>query len=108
MQGKTSAQGATATNQLVNILDFFNAHLQPALQSPAAAAPDSGEAVLTADALKFVNTFRSQIPKATLVGLFGKLVEALGSDSNVVHSYAAICIERLLASKVSHRGLHVS
>ena len=40
--------------------------------------------------------------EATLRGLqlFPNLVNLLGSESNVVHSYAAIAVERLLASKV--------
>ncbi|KAK9798958.1 hypothetical protein WJX73_010520 [Symbiochloris irregularis] len=100
VQGKTSLQGATATNQLVNLLDFFNQHVAPELQSPAASAAESpGKAVLVADALKFVTTFRSHIPKATLLTLFDRLVDALAAPTNVVHSYAAICIERLLVSK---------
>ena len=105
-QGKTSAQGATATNQLVNLLDFFSQHIVPELQSPQAATHSGGRAVLVADALKFLTTFRSQVPKATLVGLFPRLVAALGSPSNVVHSYAAICIERLLASRVRPQMLN--
>lgn len=40
--------------------------------------------------------------EAILCGLqlFPSLVNLLGSASNVVHSYAAIAVERLLASKV--------
>lgn len=56
--------------------------------------------VLKADALKFLTTFRSQIPKAEALAAFPGLVRLLGSDSNVVHSYAATCIERLLSLKV--------
>ena len=49
--------GATATNQLVNIVDFFNNFLLVDLQS------DSRQpvALLKADAIKFVNTFRNQV-----------------------------------------------
>lgn len=65
-----------------------------ALQSP----------VLRADALKFLTTFRTQIPKADVLSVFPGIVRLLGSDSNVVHSYAAVCIERLLSLKV---GLHL-
>ena len=43
------------------------------------------------------------MPKATCVQLLPSLVQALGSPSNVVHSYAALCIGRLLASKVGPR-----
>ena len=61
VRGKTAAQGATTTNQLVNILDFFNQHILSELQSPR---PDE-RPVLKADALKYLTLFRSQIPKDT-------------------------------------------
>jgi exportin-2 (importin alpha re-exporter) len=57
--------------------------------------------ILQADALKFVTIFRAQLPKPALLEIFPHVVALLKSDSNVVHSYAAILIERLLASKVS-------
>lgn len=57
--------------------------------------------ILKADALKFLTILRSQLPTPVILGTFGNIVSLLGSDSNVVHSYAAIAIERLLASKVS-------
>jgi len=47
---------------------------------------------------------RSQVPKAEVLAAFPGIVRLLGSHSNVVHSYAAICIERLLSLKV--RLLH--
>jgi hypothetical protein len=52
---KTAAQGATATNQLVNIGDFFTTQIEPELKKT------DGSPVLRADALKFVTTFRSQV-----------------------------------------------
>ncbi len=58
------------------------------------------QAILQADALKFVTIFRAQLPKTALLEIFPLVVALLKSDSNVVHSYAAILIERLLASKV--------
>lgn len=33
--------------------------------------------------------------------VFQRLVVLLGSDANVVHTYAAVAVERLLAQKVS-------
>ena len=63
VKGKTAAQGATTTNELVGIPDFFNQHIMPELQS----ANLDERPVLKADALKFLTTFRSQIPKAQCV-----------------------------------------
>lgn len=67
---------------------------------PELQAGPSSQTILQADALKFVTIFRSQLPKASLLTIFPQLVALLKSESNVVHSYAAILIERLLASKV--------
>ena len=67
---------------------------------PELQAGPSSQAILQADALKFITIFRSQLPKASLLAIFPQLVALLKSESNVVHSYAAILIERLLASKV--------
>lgn len=36
-----------------------------------------------------------------ILQIFQQLVVLLGSDSNVVHTYAAIAVERLLAQKVA-------
>ncbi len=126
VRGKTAAQGATATNQLVNVMDFFSQHILPELQSQQL----DQRPVLKADALKYLTTFRSQIPKETcvqvsiasacgcatglasvcivltyqptmLLQIFQQLGVLLGSEANVVHTYAAVAVERLLAQKVS-------
>jgi len=52
-----------------------------------------------ADALKFVTVFRSQLPPQTLLALLQPCTALLGSESVVVHSYAATAIERFLALK---------
>lgn len=80
---------------LINIESFFASAIIPELQSrDVNAAP-----VLKAGALKFFTVFRSQIPKQTAILLFPDLIKFLASDSNVVHSYAANCIEKLLLVK---------
>jgi Cse1 len=56
--------------------------------------------VLLADALKFTMTFRAQIPKPDVLAAFPGIVALLGSESNVVHSQAAMCIDQLLVMKV--------
>eukprot|EP00887_Chlorella_sp_A99_P002133 scaffold21.g2133.t1 len=95
VRGKTAAQGATTTNTLVNLAEFFTQHIAPELASSAV----NDQAVLKADALKFLTTFRSQLPHDALRQLF----PLLGSESNVVHSYAAIAVERLLSLRQAGR-----
>jgi exportin-2 (importin alpha re-exporter) len=62
VRGATTAKGATTVNSFVNVGEFFAAHIQPEVLTPAG----QGSAFLKADALKFITTFRSQIPKVLL------------------------------------------
>lgn len=55
--------------------------------------------MLKAGALKFFTMFRSQISKQVALKFFPDLVRFLVAESNVVHSYAASCIEKLLLVK---------
>ncbi|XP_030952390.1 uncharacterized protein LOC115975652 isoform X1 [Quercus lobata] len=52
--------------------------------------------MLKAGALKFFTMFRNQISKDVIVQIFQDLVRFLVAESNLVHSYAASCIEKLL------------
>src|SRR5690606_5497215 len=52
--------------------------------------------ILTADALKFITVFRTQIPTSTFDNVFGYLIKYLKSPHRVVHTYAAWGIERFL------------
>jgi exportin-2 (importin alpha re-exporter) len=89
----TAREGTTSTNELVNIVDFFQTNILPELQSAAAAHP-----ILTADAIKFATTFRNQLPKESYAVIIGALAPYLANTacSAVTVSYIAHCIERLL------------
>jgi len=89
-------QGATAVNSLVNIGDFFQAHILPSLQSD----PNAEVPLLKADAIKFLYTFRSQIPKQFHLGVLPLLTNHLKAKDVVVRTYAAVCIERVLSIRV--------
>ena len=56
--------------------------------------------ILKADALKFLTLMRGQLSTQSVLSTFGSLANLLRADSNVVHSYAAVTVERLLASRV--------
>jgi exportin-2 (importin alpha re-exporter) len=63
--------------------------------------PNSGRAENGAQAastlFRYIYLFRSKISKAVLLSTFAPIVRLLQANDNVVHSYAAITIERLLA-----------
>ncbi|CAL1352797.1 unnamed protein product [Linum trigynum] len=83
------------TNEIVNVENFFGRVIVPELQSQDVNAYP----MLKAGALKFFTMSRTQLPKDTVINLLPDLARFLGAKSNVVHSYAACCIEKLLLVK---------
>ena len=83
------------STELVDVQSFFESVIVPELQSPDV----NGYPMLKAGALKFFTMFRNQISKSVALRFFPDLVRFLASESNVVHSYAASCIEKLLLVK---------
>ncbi|BGP16685.1 hypothetical protein JCM10213_000398 [Rhodosporidiobolus nylandii] len=94
-RGSTAAQGVTATNALVDVIKFFSDHVLADLQ----AAPGSVHPIVQADAVKFLYTFRMQLTKEQLLSVLPLLIPHLQNPSFVIHTYAAITIERILFIK---------
>ncbi|KAG2280203.1 hypothetical protein Bca52824_051423 [Brassica carinata] len=74
---------------------FFANFIIPELQSPDV----NSYPMLKAGSLKFLTMFRSHLPKPFAMQLFPELVRFLQAESKVVHSYAAMYIEKLLLLK---------
>jgi exportin-2 (importin alpha re-exporter) len=89
------ATGASTVNPMVPLIPFYQEQVLPDLL----AAPGSVHKVLQADALKFVITFRSQIPASEYARLLPAIVGQLKSPIWVVHTYAANALENLLTIK---------
>lgn len=83
------------STDLVDVQSFFESVIVPELQS----SDVNGYPMLKAGALKFFTMFRSQISKHVALKFLPDLVRFLAAESNVVHSYAASCIEKLLLVK---------
>ncbi|KAM0932662.1 putative importin-beta domain, exportin-2, armadillo-like helical, exportin-2, central [Dioscorea sansibarensis] len=84
-----------STGHLVDVDSFFATVIVPELQGQDVNA----SSMLKAGALKFFTTFREQIPKQASMALLPDVIRFLAAESNVVHSYAANCIEKLLLVK---------
>jgi exportin-2 (importin alpha re-exporter) len=98
--GRPGERGATQTNPLVPIDEFFAAQVLPELtNSDVESRP-----LLKADALKFATTFRSRLGKTQAVALLPHLTKLLRSSHVVVHSYAATAIERMLTMREAAGG----
>jgi exportin-2 (importin alpha re-exporter) len=98
VSGATAGKGATQTNQLVPLLDFYQHHILPELKQPTQNS-DHFPPVLAADALKFAMTFRQQLPPDAYHELMSLCLRWLTHHNFVVHSYAAMCIDLLLIVK---------
>ncbi|XXG84596.1 hypothetical protein AAC387_Pa10g2084 [Persea americana] len=90
-----TAGGSMVTTDLVEVERFFATVIVPELK----AQDVNGFPMLKADALKFFTTFRNHILKPFVVTMMPDVIRFLQSESNVVHSYAANCIEKLLLVK---------
>ncbi|EOA39589.1 hypothetical protein CARUB_v10008209mg [Capsella rubella] len=93
---KKTGGGASMSTDLIDVQLFFEHIISPELQSRDV----NSSPMLKAGSLKFLTMFRSHIPKFDGINkLFPELVRFLTAESNVVHSYAAICIEKFLLVK---------
>ncbi|KZV93299.1 importin alpha re-exporter [Exidia glandulosa HHB12029] len=96
-KGATSLHGVTSTSMLIDVVQFFGQHIAQDLQ----AAPGSVHPILQVDAIRFLNTFRSQLTKDQLLQVLPLLMRHLLSEHYVCFTYAAIAIERILFIKKS-------
>ena len=94
-KGATTKLGTTKSNELVNLLEFFTVHVKPEMS----AANIDSLPVLKADSLRYVVTFRNQLGKDLLLQGLPLFIQLLGAQSQVVHTYAAHAIERVLMIK---------
>lgn len=57
--------------------------------------------VLIADSIKYLMTFRSVLPRNMVVGSIPHLVRHLTAYNQVVHTYAACAIEKILVMRAA-------
>lgn len=94
VKGSTRAKGATIVNPMIQIGQFFSTQIIPELKGDPSQNP-----VLKADCLKFITSFRTQLPASAGATLIPIMARYLKHPQFVVHTYAAIGIERLLSVK---------
>eukprot|EP00929_Paragymnodinium_shiwhaense_P111726 TRINITY_DN80014_c0_g1_i1.p1 TRINITY_DN80014_c0_g1~~TRINITY_DN80014_c0_g1_i1.p1 ORF type:complete len:959 (+),score=227.64 TRINITY_DN80014_c0_g1_i1:109-2985(+) len=94
VRGQTAKEGVLVTNANVNVMDFFTSLVAPELQGNVNQTP-----VLRASCLKFMTVFRNQIPKEQIGTVLPAICGHVASQNPVVHTYAAICIEKLISVK---------
>lgn len=98
-RGSTNASGVTRASPLVDLSQFAAAHVLPELQrSNVTELP-----VLKADAIKYIMTFRSLLPKELINAAVPLLIEHIGARG-VVCTYGACAIEKLIAGGMVTRN----
>lgn len=103
-RGSTQKHGVTQTSQLVPLPQFCEQQIIPELNRPNV----NELPVLKADAIKFVMTFRTLLGSQTMVACLPHLVRHLASESQVVFSYAACTIEKVLTMRTADNTLQVT
>ena len=92
----TAQSGATSTNEYIQILPVFMEHIVPDLRAPL---DGSVHPIIKVDAIKYLMLFRNQFTKEHLLQVLPQLIDHLSTVSFVVNTWAAHCIERILAMK---------
>ncbi|KAL1115301.1 hypothetical protein AAG570_007332 [Ranatra chinensis] len=90
-KGQTQKHGVTQVSSLVPLQEFAAQYIIPELETDV-----NGQAVVKADSIKYLLQFRSILPPEVVVGSLGAIVRHLRANSQVVHSYAASAVDRIL------------
>ncbi|XP_075985331.1 chromosome segregation 1 [Anticarsia gemmatalis] len=98
-RGSTHAAGVTRASPLVDLAQFAANHVLPELQRPDV----TGLPVLIADAIKYIMTFRSLLPKELINTAVPLLIAHIGGKG-VVCTYGACCMEKLIAGGMVPRA----
>lgn len=86
----TAGRGVVSVNPNVDVLGFFQNNVASDLQSQDA------HVILKVDSVKFLYNFRNQLSPDLWRAAFPLLVSHLANSNYVVHTYAAIAVERAL------------
>ncbi|PSN33093.1 Exportin-2 [Blattella germanica] len=96
-KGQTQRHGITQISHLVDLSSFATEHILPELQKDDINTLP----VLKADSIKYIMIFRSVLPREMVVGSIPQLIRHVPATSQVVHTYAACAIEKILVMKSS-------
>ncbi|CAF0704688.1 unnamed protein product [Brachionus calyciflorus] len=94
-KGQTKKHGATKTSELIDVIQFYESTILPDL----ADQDVNNFPVIKADDMRYISTFRQQLPKECLLNALPHLVRYMTSNIPVVHTYACHAVERILTLK---------
>lgn len=96
-KGQTKKHGTTKASELIDVTQFYETTILPELNDQDV----NSLPVIKADCMRYISTFRQQLPKETVLQTFPNLIRYLTSEMPVVNTYACHAIERILTVKVA-------
>ena len=87
--------GVVETYSSVDLLNAFKTVLLDDFMSPDV----NSKLVVKAAGLKFLSTFRNQLPDAVIAEVLPHILAHINSQCVVVHTYAAWCLQRILTAR---------
>jgi exportin-2 (importin alpha re-exporter) len=95
VQNTNPMTGVSELNSAINIVGIFETHVLPEVHdSNINARP-----IVKADAIKLICILRNHFPKQFIVSLLPHVIRYLQSESVVVQTYAAMCVEKFFFLK---------
>lgn len=94
-RGQTKKHGTTKTSELIDVIQFYESTILPDL----AEQDVNNFPVIKADDMRYISTFRQQLPKDVLLNSLSHLTRYMCSNVPVVHTYACHAVERILTLK---------
>lgn len=94
-RAQTKKHGTTKASELIDVVQFFESTLLPDLTD----ADVNDYPVIKADVMRYISTFRQQLPKEVVLSALPHLIRFMASTVPVVFTYACHTIERILTLK---------
>jgi len=94
-RAQTKKHGITKASELIDVVQFYESSVITDLQDPDV----NSYPVIKSDAIRYLATFRQQLPREALLSSIQHLVRYLGSNIPVVNTYTAHALERILTVK---------
>jgi len=97
VKGSTARYGTTQTTKLVDVVEFYNKFVRTDIDNNDDI---NSLPVLRADGLKYIMTFRNQLPfNEVLIPSLPVIIKHLACRNQVIHTYAANTLEKIFAMK---------
>eukprot|EP01138_Halocafeteria_seosinensis_P008166 gb/GECG01008346.1/.p1 GENE.gb/GECG01008346.1/~~gb/GECG01008346.1/.p1 ORF type:complete len:1015 (+),score=119.70 gb/GECG01008346.1/:1-3045(+) len=100
VKGESKSIGVTSCSEQIDVVRIVREFVVPDLrQNPSGSSWSTPESIVKASCIRFITTFRNQLPGDAIGEVLPLLTEYLKVPVYVLYSYAAAAIERFLILK---------